>query len=307
MPQSIGCVRSPFLIAVLNLALVALPELARDAAKEDARVEVLAVGEDFELQHEVGERLLELQLAVAVLDVQIAPSGVTENLLALPGNTFQPVRSWPLKMLSSPSGLSLTLRNSTGPELNCRPIKPAAQRLGIDVVEHLLAVDGDGEVAALGLDGEGAPARSCRDVPVAFWRFDEAAGGKRADRSVGDVQLVAVDGRDPSARAGVRRKMPLLVSVGRAKIDLEHVVGKLAGRAQQALLALADRDHAVGHFPVGLAGRLPAEIGLAVEQQDPAVVELLGESVLGSAVAPRQPATTAAAMIHRAGISGRSR
>ena len=39
--------------AVLDLAFVALPELTRNAAKEDARVQVLAVRENFELQHEI--------------------------------------------------------------------------------------------------------------------------------------------------------------------------------------------------------------------------------------------------------------
>ena len=41
--------------AVLNLALVSLPELAGNAAEEDSRVEMLAVGKDFGLQDEVGQ------------------------------------------------------------------------------------------------------------------------------------------------------------------------------------------------------------------------------------------------------------
>ena len=80
--------------------------------------------------------------------------------------------------------------------------------------------------------------------------------------------------------------------VGRRRgfeIALEDVVAEVARRAEQALLAVADGDRAVGDLPIGLRRRLPAVERVAVEQRDPAVGELCLGQQLARVTAKERP------------------
>src|SRR5262249_51524692 len=70
-------------VTVVDLALVALPELARDVAEEDARVEVLAVREHFELQGEISPLAVGLELTGTTAHVQPALGRDRECALVL--------------------------------------------------------------------------------------------------------------------------------------------------------------------------------------------------------------------------------
>ena len=63
--------------SVVDLALVSVAKLSWNAAKEDARVEMLAIGDDFQLQHEVVVLADTFELPIAVLDIQFASGGDT--------------------------------------------------------------------------------------------------------------------------------------------------------------------------------------------------------------------------------------
>ena len=67
--------------------------------------------------------------------------------------------------------------------------------------------------------------------------------------------------------SGVLRKIAAVGRGGGFELDVELVVGELAGGHEPALLAGADADFAVFDFPVGVARGLPAEEGFAVEER----------------------------------------
>src|SRR5262249_15586904 len=73
---------------VADLRFVAAPELPGDSAEKHAAIEMLAVGKDVELEHEVVPLPLGLQVAVAVLDVQLAL--VVDGELRLVAGDFLP-------------------------------------------------------------------------------------------------------------------------------------------------------------------------------------------------------------------------
>ena len=73
-----------------------------------------------------------------------------------------------------------------------------------------------------------------------------------------------------------RAKKDAAVGRGRGfELDVQLVVGEVAGGHEEALLAGRDGDLAVFDVPVGFACGLPAEEGLAVEEGDPALGGLL--------------------------------
>ena len=57
---------------VVDLTLVSVHLLARNTAKEDARIEIRSVRHGLQLQHEVTETTFGLQLAAAILHMQFA-------------------------------------------------------------------------------------------------------------------------------------------------------------------------------------------------------------------------------------------
>ena len=65
--------------AVLNLAFIPLPELARNRAEEDSRVEVLTVGKNFGLQDEVAKLPPAFQLTVPPFTLS-TPSSTVKTL-----------------------------------------------------------------------------------------------------------------------------------------------------------------------------------------------------------------------------------
>src|SRR5262249_1926341 len=74
--DGLGSVGSLPLIA--NLGFVAAPELTGEAAEEDAAVKALAVGKHVELEDKIVPLPFGLDVAVAVLDVQLAIRGDRE-------------------------------------------------------------------------------------------------------------------------------------------------------------------------------------------------------------------------------------
>src|SRR5262249_94801 len=77
---------------VADLHLVALLVLTRQTAEEDAAVEMVAVADALALEDEVGERLIRLQVAGAVLDADpvVAREGRDGKLrlIAVAGEDF---------------------------------------------------------------------------------------------------------------------------------------------------------------------------------------------------------------------------
>ena len=83
----------------MDLGFVAILILPRQAAKENAAVELLAVADAFELQQEVVELLFGLQIAGAILDIEPALRRDGEfrfGPFVVAVILFQPFRSTPL-------------------------------------------------------------------------------------------------------------------------------------------------------------------------------------------------------------------
>ena len=109
VPKSTGRLPIVTFLLVAYLALVAVVELAGDRAEEDARVEVLAVGEHVELQHEVAVLAFALQGSGPFFTL-ISPCVGDRELRSFVGShstTFQPPRSLPLKMVVRSERLEL--------------------------------------------------------------------------------------------------------------------------------------------------------------------------------------------------------
>ena len=170
--------------------------------------------------------------------------------------------------------LELDVAKFDRPAVELQSDVATADRRRIGVIEHPLAVERHGEMPSFGPHFIAAPITVRRHL-LCFLTIHEAAGRKRAYRFVGDVQLVAILGR---VRWHQRRSQEdaAIGRAGRAKIDLQQVVAKLAGRGQKPLIARADGNRAFRDFPIRLAAGLPAKFGLAIEQQDPTVGQFFG-------------------------------
>ena len=89
--------------AVLNLAFIALPELAGNAAEEDSRVEMLAVGKDFGLQDEVAKLASLSNWPLPPFTFSV-PSAIVKTLF-LSGKTVQPATGSPAARCCPPADL----------------------------------------------------------------------------------------------------------------------------------------------------------------------------------------------------------
>ena len=167
--------------------------LPGDVAEKDARVQVLAAGVDFQLQHEVAQRMLELQLTWPVLHAD-GVLGRDRKLALLAGKLLPAGQIPAIEDRLQFQRLELDVAKLDRPGVELQADQPATERPRVDVVERALAVDGDGEMAGLGLDREGVPLAG-GIAAFGLLATHEAAGGKWADCRLGDVQLVAIGGR----------------------------------------------------------------------------------------------------------------
>ena len=124
--------------AVVDLAFVAVHELAGNAAKEDAAVEARGVADAFELQDEVAELLVRFDAAAAGAgDVQLAVLVHDELALAL-GMVLPAGQVLAVEDRLQAERLELDVFELDGARVELQADEPAADRGGIVVGRALL-------------------------------------------------------------------------------------------------------------------------------------------------------------------------